>query len=263
MVVRFALNTLTLLWYLSVISVIYIGWTISDQRYVVAESGTGYWLGIIGGSMMLLLLVYPLRKKKPQWKFLGSIKFWFRFHMLLGIVGPVLVIFHSGYRLGSLNSRVAILSMLIVASSGLIGRYLYRRIHHGLYGEKILFEDIYRSDKDSEQLNEWIKDQYPQLIEQLNEHEDSLLNRHTGVNRSLGFYLNRRWNLRELRKKVSRSLPASEERKKLLDRLWSLRSICNLGINEILFSYWHVLHFPLFIMLVISGFTHVAVVHFY
>jgi len=132
MVLRFALNTLTLLWYLSVFVIIYAGWIMSEQRYLVAESGIGYWLGIIGGSMMLLLLVYPLRKKNPKWRFLGSIKFWFRFHMVLGVVGPVLVIFHSGYHLGSLNGSVAFISMLIVASSGLIGRYLYRRIHHGL-----------------------------------------------------------------------------------------------------------------------------------
>jgi len=263
MVLRFALNTLTLLWYLSVFVIIYAGWIMSEQRYLVAESGIGYWLGIIGGSMMLLLLVYPLRKKNPKWRFLGSIKFWFRFHMVLGVVGPVLVIFHSGYHLGSLNGSVAFISMLIVASSGLIGRYLYRRIHHGLYGEKIQFEDLYQKDETADQQLENFHSPSHEWSEQLKEIGQSLTHKNTSVNRSLWFYLSRRWKLRALRKQLTRQKTSSDEFKKLKRRLWSLRSICNLGINEILFSYWHILHFPLFIMLVLSGFTHVAVVHFY
>lgn len=263
MVARFALNALTLLWYMSVAVVIYLGWTIADRRYIVAETGIGYWLGIIGGSMMLLLLVYPLRKQKPNWKFLGSIKFWFRFHMFLGITGPVLIIFHSGYRLASLNGRVAFICMLIVASSGLIGRYLYRRIHYGLYGEKIRFKDLYRQLEDEKHEFEQIHQQSPELTEELLKCEDELVVQHTGVNRSLWFYLSRRWRLSKLRKQVLKKFKPSADRKNFLERVWGLKSICALGVNEILFSYWHILHFPLFIMLVISGITHVVVVHFY
>ncbi len=263
MVIRFALNALTLLWYTSIVVIIYLGWTVADHRYIVAETGIGYWLGIIGGSMMLLLLVYPLRKKNSNWKFLGSIKFWFRFHMILGILGPTLIIFHSGYRLASLNGRVAFICMLIVASSGLIGRYLYRRIHYGLYGGKIRFKDLYRTFEDETHEFEVITQQTPELSEQLKKLEDDLVIQHTGLNRSLWFYLSRRWKLRKLKARIIDEYKPSDDRRNFLDRVWGLRSICNLGINEILFSYWHILHFPLFIMLVISGITHVVVVHFY
>ncbi len=57
MVSRIALNTLTLLWYASAAVLIIGGWLVRDQRYLVAESGIGYWLGILGGSLMLLMLV--------------------------------------------------------------------------------------------------------------------------------------------------------------------------------------------------------------
>jgi hypothetical protein len=263
MFIRFALNTLTLLWYGSIVAVLYAGWLIKDQRYLIADSGLGYFLGIVGGSMMLLLLIYPLRKKRPKWRFLGPIRFWFRFHMILGVLGPVLIIYHSNYRLGSLNSRVALISMLIVACSGLIGRYLYRRIHHGLYGEKIQFEDLYGKDEEAREAYRVLQDRDLELAQQLQTREKTLVVKQMGENRSLGFYLRQRWQLRKLRVRVLKTFERSDARKKLLDRLWSLRSICNLGINEILFSYWHVLHFPLFIMLVISGITHVVVVHFY
>lgn len=263
MVLRYALNTITLLWYLAIMAIIYVGWIASEQRYLVAESGIGYWLGIIGGSMMLLLLVYPVRKRKPRWKYSGSVKFWFQLHMFLGIVGPVLIILHSGYRLGSLNGSVAFFSMLIVAGSGLIGRYLYRRIHHGLYGEKIRFEELYIQDEQGQKQLDFLAKKFPEIIGEIQQSEQKLINRHTGINRSLWFYLSMSWKLNGLRRKAAKTFGNSEGAKKLAERLSNLKSICKLGVNEILFSYWHILHLPLFIMLVFSGITHVVVVHFY
>ena len=103
------------IWYTSVLLVLVAGWSVRGERYLIAESGIGYWLGIIGGSMMLLLLLYPLRKRFVRWTAIGSVKSWFRIHMILGIVGPVAVIFHSGFQLGSFNSTIAFVCMLIVA----------------------------------------------------------------------------------------------------------------------------------------------------
>jgi hypothetical protein len=273
MIVRFAVNTLSFLWYFGIVLAIYMGWVTSDQRYIVPENGVGYWLGIIGGSMMLLLLIYPVRKRKVRWTYIGSTKFWFRLHMIFGVVGPTLVIFHSGYELGSLNSRVAMFTMLIVAGSGLIGRYLYRHIHHGLYGEKVHFKDLYYDESSNKEESEdaekkpnpyaVIAEQEPELVKTLADCQVGLVVRHTGINRSLWFYLSHRWKLSKLRKAVIARFKPSHDRREFLDRVWSLRSICNLGINEILFSYWHILHFPLFIMLVFSGIFHVIVVHLY
>ena len=69
--------------------------------------------------------------------------------------------------------------------------------------------------------------------------------------------------LRGLGKKISATAESASDYKKILGAINGLASICRLGINEILFSYWHILHLPLFILLVISGFVHVVVVHFY
>ena len=262
MVLRIAQNLMTMLWYSAVILALVIGWSVREQRYLVAETGMGYWLGIVGGTLMLMLLIYPLRKRKTQWRYLGTVKFWFKLHMVLGVVGPVLVIFHSGYRLGSLNGRVALFSMVIVALSGQVGRYLYRRIHHGLYGEKIGFEELYQTD------NNWLESlsgadsTITGLATDLSALEKQLVERH-GENRSYWFMHSMRRRLKTLQKQVKRQVSNKDVIRLMTARISSLRSICGLGINEILFSYWHILHFPLFIMLVISGLTHVAVVHFY
>jgi len=263
MLTQLVLNTLTMFWYGAIAVAITFGWMLREQRYLVAESGLGYWLGIFGGLMMLLLLVYPLRKRRPQWRYLGSVKFWFRFHMLLGVAGPALIIFHSGYRLGSLNSRVAFFSMLIVAISGLVGRYLYRSIHHGLYGEKIRFEELYHPAEIDPTEPAQVDDQYAEITAELSQLEQNLVNRHTGINRNYWFYRNARKRVDRLRKQVNQNVVDSEVQSSILSKLHGLRSICRFGINEILFSYWHILHFPLFIMLVFSGLSHVAVVHFY
>jgi hypothetical protein len=42
---------------------IYVGWILKDKNYLTAENGTGYMLGIIGSAMMLILLLYPMRKR--------------------------------------------------------------------------------------------------------------------------------------------------------------------------------------------------------
>ena len=66
----------------------------------------------------------------------GELRVWFKLHMFLGIAGPVLVSYHSTMKVGSLNAAVAFYSMLVVAGSGIIGRFIYTKIHHGLYGRQ-------------------------------------------------------------------------------------------------------------------------------
>ena len=274
-------------WYSTICLLLLAGWVSRDQRYLVAESGIGYWFGIIGGSMMLILLIYPMRKRFRRWAVIGSVKSWFRIHMILGLAGPVIIIFHSGFKLGSFNSSVAFFCMLTVALSGLVGRKLYEGIHHGLYGSKVRFEEFYSGDKLASMLlrrsgvdrrqhedgelsggerrlesrradtnDSSIADEYEEI-------EGKLTNLHTGVNRSLGFYRSMNSRISKLRRQINKSDLNQKAKKLIYRRLKDLRSICSLGTKEILFSYWHILHLPLFIMLILSGLVHVAAVHLY
>jgi len=251
------------LWYTSVLLVLAAGWSVRGERYLIAESGIGYWLGIIGGSMMLLLLIYPMRKRFIRWNAIGSVKSWFRIHMILGVAGPVAVIFHSGFKLGSFNSSVAFVCMVIVASSGLIGRSLYRRIHHGLYGRKIRFDDLYSANELPGMLLSGADGIDFEIVDEFERIHEALTQKHTGEKRSLAFYRGMKSRIGKLRKRLQRSDLGKAEKQQIQRGLKDLHSICVLGINEILFSYWHVLHLPLFVMLIVSGFIHVAVVHLY
>ena len=274
-------------WYSVICLLLLAGWASRDQRYLVAESGIGYWFGIIGGSMMLILLIYPLRKRFRRWAVIGSIKSWFRIHMILGMAGPVIIIFHSGFKLGSFNSSVAFFCMLIVATSGLVGRKLYEGIHHGLYGSKVRFEEFYSGDKLASLLlrragvdrrqnedgelsggerrlaSRRADTDDSSIANEYEEIEERLTNLHTGVNRSLGFYRSMNSRIVRLRRQIANSDLNKESQELIYRRLKDLRSICSLGTKEILFSYWHILHLPLFIMLILSGLIHVAAVHLY
>ena len=66
---------------------------------------------------MLLLLIYPLRKRFQHSSiFIFSTKNWFKLHMVLGVFGPLLILYHSNFSLGSTNSNVALGSMLLMVT---------------------------------------------------------------------------------------------------------------------------------------------------
>ena len=52
-------------------------------------------------------------------------------------------------------------------------------------------------------------------------------------------------------------------RETLLTYTSTIRKVAELKLYERLFSLWHVLHLPLFVMLVVSGIVHVIAVHMY
>ena len=84
----------------AVVVALWIGWLNRDDNGLTPVSGVGYWLGIAGSSLMLLLLLYPLRKRMRSLRALGTVTFWFQAHMILGVLGPVLVLWHANFSLG-------------------------------------------------------------------------------------------------------------------------------------------------------------------
>jgi hypothetical protein len=262
---------------------LYVAWLNHTQAVWIAEDGWGYWFGIVGGSMMLLLLLYPMRKRLQFMSKWLTVKFWFRLHMVFGVLGPVLIMLHSSYHLGSLNGRIALFSMLIVAISGLFGRYFYTRIHYGLYGRKATFASL---RADSEVLSKKLGplfDLQPKTKKLLTDYEQSVLQAPRGMIASAVHWIRMRYTASRLYHSVIRSLNrkllaaahlkgwerAKVRRKQLrmrtmlLEHRKVLRQILEFHFYERLFAIWHLLHMPLFIMMVITGFVHVYAVHAY
>ena len=262
---------------------LYIGWSNRDEGHLTPETGIGYWLGIVGGTMMLLLLLYPLRKRVRFLRHLGKVPAWFRLHMLLGVLGPTLILFHSNFKLGSLNSNVALGAMLTVVASGIVGRYLYAKVHNGLYGSK---SDVVEIIGDAHVLKEALGDDLAgaeAILEALHEFESIVLAPRPGVLSSLGTFLLSGFKARGIRRTVSRradEIIAAQARRNHWSRrerrrrsrllkteialyFAAVSKAARFAVYERLLALWHVLHLPLFLLLVITAILHVIAVHHY
>jgi hypothetical protein len=112
----------------------------------------GLHLGMVAFALFLIVYIYPLRKIWPWLGRQGSARHWLDFHVLLGITAPILVTFHSAFKFSGL-AGVAFWLMVIVAISGIVGRYIYAQIPRSLgFAEVSLKEANEQSGKLAEQL---------------------------------------------------------------------------------------------------------------
>jgi hypothetical protein len=269
--------------YMLLILLLAAGWLSSSNDLVDPKEGLGYWLGIVGGSMMLLLLLYPSGKKSTLMRRLGLVKHWFRIHMIIGLVGPLLILYHCNFSVGAMNSKVALYSMLGVAISGVIGRYFYTRIHRGLYGKRAGIEDLRNEISDSLQNNRGLAAILPESMKELQTISKDLMGdeftRAISVRRSLAWtvkhhvvrlrlYLRIRREV-QVRALVSETVNANASKLRktantyVTQQVRLMRQVAQLSFYERLFSLWHLFHMPLFILLVVSALVHVLAVHMY
>lgn len=231
-----------------------------DDSTFTPEKGLGYMLGIVGGSMILTLLLYPVRKHVRLFRKLAPVRYWFRIHMLLGVAGPVLILYHANFSFGATNSNVALICMLIVSGSGLFGRFFYSRIHEGLYGQKIEFGDLRKSLAD---IHAHIAATSAATGTMLQSLEQQALQSRTLL-LALPHMLWFRLQIFNARRRTRSILRQNRGFIQDLDVYFEkLIRLANFSIYERLFSLWHIFHIPLFFLLLISGIVHVIAVHIY
>lgn len=260
------------------------GLWLSASDHFTPEEGVGYWLGIAGGAAMLMLLLYPLRKRAKFMARFGSLPAWFSTHMMLGVIGPVLILYHANFSLGATNSNVALFSMLFVAISGVVGRYIYGRIHNGLYGAKTDLGELLDTvtaligevEKDVGGANGMIAKQLSDFGTRAFSHGDSLASMFAHVV-TLPFTV--RFAQARILSSVRRAIKTnasfmhwSNAEKRAYYRqardhvglfMRGVAKASELSFYERLFRLWHVLHVPLFFLLILSGIAHVVAVHLY
>ncbi len=260
------------------LAVIIAGYVVPTEVYLSPQDGFGYALGIIGGLMMLASVIYQLRKRVPALAIIGSVKLWFRLHMVFGIVGPLAILYHSNFSLGATNSNVALVCMLIVSGSGLVGRYFYARIHQGLYGRLMTVRELAGEAESLRQHSGSLK-MLPGLMHEVELAEKHIAAPATLVIRPLLAALRQRSEKRRLTRLVRNAVAMAATRSRVLRkeharftmaangyiaaRLMAVRRVTEFEASERLFAAWHVLHMPLFFMLIIVSVVHVIAVHVY
>ena len=257
---------------LAVLTLLGWGFVQRDDSILSAETGLGYALGIIGVSLMLLLLTYPLAKRNHWLRQRIAVRHWFRLHMILGILGPTAILFHCDFHMGSLNSSVALICMLLVVASGVIGRYFYSKVHLGLYGQKANGKALLATARHQQQQLRSRFAQYPDMTARVDQFYSQLLPAdpdRTSVSGAIlaaprRFYYRLRFRLAIRRHSAPEIRALWQDSQKTLDQyLDTLRKLAQLRFFERLLSWWHVLHMPIFIMMLITAVVHVWAVHRY
>jgi len=260
-----------------------LAWLHRASGMLSPKVGVGYWLGVAGASIMLIVLVYPLRKRLRILRNWGKVAWWFRWHMALGILGPTLIVLHSNYSIHSTNALVAFVAMLVVVASGIVGRYLYARIHRGLYGARIEARDLAR---DAAALVGEIGREMPldrNFMLALETLERDAISPSRGLFDAVARAVRVSSGARSARRSlfsalgdgasaiaIAKSRPATDVNRhrahcRELARNYtaSLRRAGTLAVYERLFALWHVLHLPLIVLLAITAVIHIIAVNLY
>lgn len=269
---------------LSQFALVGVAFAITRIWKFTSGSDLGYNLGLIGGLMMLILLVYPLRKRVKFMANWGGTKPWFMFHMTMGLAGPVLVLAHTNFHWGSMNAAICLLSMILVAGSGIIGRYIYVAIHHDLTGERMNLGDLQReAGFQGDEVHSRLSFA-PEVEVGLRAFEARVLQQNTG-NGFVAFlrFLMMGFRARAIRNRSNRLLVEAVRRQAAIEgwdagrqarRLHNGRVLVDAylqGVTRVaqfnmwvrLFSLWHVAHVPLVYMLALTAAAHVVAVHMY
>ncbi len=272
--------------YLIIVTVLMlIGLLISRDHLYKPGDKIGYNIGLTGGIMMLTLLLYPVRKRVGFMKNWIILPVWFKWHMVFGILGPALIMFHSTFTIGSVNAGVALTCMLLVSGSGIFGRFFYTKVHYGLYGRHASFKQL-QDDLDGAGDVKSIFSFAPNIQKKLSEFRDSAMGSTKGgkikILQFVTMGARAKWLERTLIRELEDAMYADameknwsekqmqrlddlfEQNKKfIIDYLATTQQVAQFSTYEKLFSLWHVFHVPLIYMLVFSAIWHVIAVHMY
>jgi hypothetical protein len=124
----------------------------------------GQLLGVAGSVLMLLTILYVVRKRVKRFARVGSAKNWLEFHIFCGIFGPVLISLHTSFKFNGIVS-VAYWSMVLVVLSGFVGRVLYARIPRTIRGEELSHAELVaRAEELERELLD--RDARPELVDE-------------------------------------------------------------------------------------------------
>jgi hypothetical protein len=270
---------------LVVTAVLAIGYFISTQKYYKPGDDLGYNMGLVGGLMLLALLLYPLRKRVRFLRNLGILPIWFKWHMIFGILAPALILFHSTFRIGSINAGMALFAMLLVSGSGIFGRFFYTKIHNGLYGRQANLKEL-QDDMTLTGNAKSVLGFAPEVEKRLDEFRALTASVSKGGHPGLWHFATIGFRASMLSRKLSKDLHYvmyykvqeknlnaeqmqrlnlifKQDQKHINYYIAAVRDVAQFHTYERLFSWWHIFHIPLVYLMVFSGIFHVISVHMY
>jgi len=238
----------------------------ADAHELLKPSGiVGHGYGIAGTAMMAIgVALYSLRKRVSFLANLGGLGNWLQFHIFLCTLGPFLVLLHTTFKFGGIVS-IAFWSMAVVVVSGVFGRYVFSRIPKAMDGS---FRGLRELEQQGRELEAEIRATGAVPNERLEEVlAGPSLRAPRGTIDALVLAvrgdLATRAHMMGARRTLARGTISADVRKRVLGLLrtrLALEQQSRLLLPfQRLFSYWHILHLPLAIVLLIVTLVHVTV----
>lgn len=224
----------------------------------------GLAFGVAGALMMVVMLLYSVRKRFVALRRWGPVSVWLDFHILLGLCGPLFILLHSSFKVQGLVA-LSFWSMVAVATSGIAGRYLYRQIPHSTVGDELTLAEVEKLDQElaRQLMNEVGLD--ADALRQL----DAVAALGTGPNRSLvGLALRFPLDSLLLRFRLRRYRRQFPPLDRHLRRRYELLVTHKVGLRRRillwqrvreLFHYWHVFHKPFAVVMYLFMVVHIGV----
>jgi len=267
------------------IAALLLTWFLWDEEYLSNEPDFIYDIGLVGGILMLLQFLYSMRKRFSWLKRMGNLRVWFGVHMFVGLFAPALIVIHSRFNIESINGGVAFFSMLLVALSGVAGRYLYSQVNFDLAKTRHQLKQLHII------LDEQLLQSKPDIAGQIEERLKGFMltafatPKYVLLAFIVAFVVGIRAKLLYFQicqlqpasvsseqsntltmdmPEAAASLQFSQKEKKILRTyLNMLTRLARYNAYKKLYSLWRVGHVPVIYLLLFAGLVHVLAVHMY
>ena len=236
-----------------------------DHNLLKPSGILGHGIGITG-SLLIIIGVgsYMVRKRYRFLQRMGILKHWLEFHIFLCTLGPILILFHTAYKFGGLVA-ISFWSMIAVFLSGVIGRFIYLQIPRSIEGRELSLNEVREMKNDVAGIlrNSYnLDEQSYNIIADSIKKKVELFHKNAFVRLTRKYFDDRKsvHLVKTLLKK--NKLPKAEFKKilNLVNNDISLnRTIERLDTMQNLFKYWHVVHSPFALVMLIIMIIHVAV----
>jgi hypothetical protein len=167
--------------------------------------------------------------------------------------------------------------MILVVASGLVGRFLYRKIHHGLYGSEATLKELEQKLARRLEALEPLLRAMPAVKQEMDRFAALVSARperwHARAGHFLSLGAKRLLAGRRVRRAIAAQIPAGRRPSSRADftvllktmdaSLRAVQRSAQFSTYERLFSLWHAIHLPFLGMLVITAVIHVVAVHMY
>lgn len=222
-------------------------------------------LGITGALLMIQTEVFYTWRKNKLIKF-GSPKRWLQAHIITGLLGPTLILWHANWNFSGFAGLVTYLT-LAVTLSGMFGRYIYRLIPRTARGDEEsaeeLGDELFRL---AEQLRLALADR-PEILAEITALE-TIAPRGKGItalwDAAIDYYRSRARLRRKLAEIGARNTPAHRHLEEIaFNRLALERKRVALSTSKNLLSNWRKLHKPLTLTLFYAIGVHIMAILYY